>query len=267
MIRKEQGLSAAADEANSVPEIQTNVVAPNSIQNHHNEETEAAKSTNNQQQESTAQSSALAVASAAASPTTITTSAKPARTTPLYKNSSRFKGYFTLTLASAIHYNASRKCQQTIGGNAVACSTRQRRYALAVSLVSLILSTLTTWAHLDPTILRDKVWSRIFRKGSKVELGLIIFLILWWSVAVGMETTVLGIAGDGKEQYSLFYSSWTCCLVSYLWILEKYLMDAFGWSSFQGFISSWPYRAPAWICIGIFSLFTLVWYLDLWKVR
>ncbi|GKY91445.1 hypothetical protein MPSEU_000116800 [Mayamaea pseudoterrestris] len=183
----------------------------------------------------------------------------------LYKNS-RFKGYLTLTLASAIHYNAGRKCHQTIGGGAVPCSSRQRRYSMAVSLLSLILSTIVTYGHLDlMPFMQRHVWSKLFgTPPGKCELVLIVFLVLWWSVAVGLETTVQGIAGDGKQQYSIYYSVWACCLVSYYWILEKYLMDA-GWSSLQSFIASWPYRAPAWICISIFSLFTFIWYMDLWK--
>ena len=139
---------------------------------------------------------------------------------------------------------------------------------MAVSLISLVLSTITTYGHLDPIpCMQRNVWNKLFGKPrGKVELLLIGFLVLWWSVAVGLETTVQGVAGDGKQQYSLYYAAWTSCLVSYYWILEKYLMDA-GWSSFQSFIASWPYRAPAWICITIFSLFTFIWYMDLWKVR
>ena len=41
------------------------------------------------------------------------------------------------------------------------------------------------------------------------------------------------------------------------------MMEDYGWSSFRGFITSWPYRAPGWIAIWLSCFFTLFWYLDL----
>jgi uncharacterized membrane protein len=52
-------------------------------------------------------------------------------------------------------------------------------------------------------------------------------------------------------------------LTSY-WILERWWVAA-GWSSLKSFITSWPYRAPGWILILFLSIFTLVWYVDLWQ--
>jgi hypothetical protein len=189
-------------------------------------------------------------------------SPKKPRVIKLYKGS-RLKGYITLTLSSAINYNAARKCMDTVGGSAVACSVSQRRYALAVASISLVLSTIVTFCHLDPSPLKV-IWHKIFQPKSKVELVMILFLIAWWSIAVGIQTTIQGIAGDGSQQFTIYYSSWLCGLVSY-WVMEKYLIDA-GWSSFMGFISSWPYRAPVWISIALVSIFTFIWYMDLWYV-
>jgi hypothetical protein len=52
-------------------------------------------------------------------------------------------------------------------------------------------------------------------------------------------------------------------LASY-WILERWWVAA-GFSSLKSFITSWPNRAPGWILILFLSIFTLVWYLDLWQ--
>lgn len=71
------------------------------------------------------------------------------------------------------------------------------------------------------------MWIALFKTGSKFELGICIFLVVWWTLAVGFQTSVDGIAGDGKEQYSLYYSTWGCCLLSYS-VLERWWVQA-GW--------------------------------------
>lgn len=183
------------------------------------------------------------------------------RPVKLYK-SSRLKGYLTLALASGIYFNAANKSSDVVSRTAVPSTKSQRQYAMSVGIVSIIVSTVVLAMHLDPSPLK-RIWQQIFKTPSKIELLIILFLVLWWSVAVGVETTVAGIAGDGKQQYSLYFSAWACCLTSY-GMLERWWVD-YGWSSFKAFISSWPYRAPAWICILFVSALTLIWYLDLWK--
>jgi hypothetical protein len=180
----------------------------------------------------------------------------------LYK-STRIKGYITLIVASVINFDSAQKSKDVKATNAVASTIDQRRYAISVALVSLILSTAVLLMHLDRITMFKNAWTKAFQPKSKIELGLALFQVIWWSVAVGVETSVQGIAGDGKGQYSLYYSSWACCLTSY-WILERWWVAA-GWSSLKSFITSWPYRAPGWILILFLSIFTLVWYVDLWQ--
>jgi len=186
---------------------------------------------------------------------------KPIR---LYK-STRLKGYMTLLLSSVIHLNAAQKSEDVLSKTAVPATARQRRGAVAVSAVSIVLSGATLLAHLDRFTPLEQIWVAAFKPKSRFELGLSIFHVLWWSISVGFETSVGGIAGDGKGQYSLYYSAWVCCLTTY-WILERWWV-ACNWSSFKAFITSWPNRAPGWLCIMFLSLFTLIWYLDLWRNR
>lgn len=180
----------------------------------------------------------------------------------LYK-SSRLKGYITLFLASFINYDASQKSSDVISSIAVPSTSQQRRYSVAVSVVSLVVSGAALLSHLDRITPLEKVWISAFKSKSRFELFLALFLVLWWSIAVGIETTVKGIAGDGKEQYSLYYSAWTCCFSSY-WILERWWVEC-GLASFKSFITSWPYRAPGWLCILFLNAFTFAWYMDLWR--
>jgi hypothetical protein len=127
----------------------------------------------------------------------------------LYK-STRIKGYITLIVASVINFDSAQKSVDVKATNAVASTAEQRRYAISVALVTLIMSSAILLMHLDRITMFKKVWTKAFQPKSKIELGLALFFVIWWSAAVGVMTSVQGIAGDGKGQYSLYYSSWGC---------------------------------------------------------
>jgi len=184
-------------------------------------------------------------------------------TNTLYK-SARLKGYITLIFASVINFTAARSSDAGVTStNVVSASPKQQAYAEATSVCSGLVCFLIFFAHLDRCSPLSKVWIKIFKDGSPFELILVVFLVLWWSVATIIQTTVRGIAGDGKGQQNLYYSTWGCCLTAY-WTLERWWM-AYGWSSFKAFISSWPFRAPGWIAIFCMSFLTEMWYLDLYS--
>ena len=179
----------------------------------------------------------------------------------LYK-SPRLKGYITIALASVINFNAAILSTDPIASNSVPASPTQQRYAKAVSLGSAIVTGFLTLVHLDRYSPLQPIWKKAFGRNSRIELSINFFLFLWWFVATIVQTSVRGIAGDGKEQYNLYYSTWVCCWTA-MWTLERKLMEDRGWVSLRTFIKSWPYRAPGWIAIWISCLFTLFWYLDL----
>lgn len=144
----------------------------------------------------------------------------------LYK-STRLRGYITLTLASFIHYDAA---DNSSGGefahvSVVPSTPDQRRYAVAASLVSLLLSAACLLVHLDRITPLRRIWSVAFGPGSRWEGALLIFLTIWWTVATGVDTSVSGIAGDGRGQFSLYYSTWVCCFTCY-WMMERWLVAA-----------------------------------------
>jgi hypothetical protein len=147
--------------------------------------------------------------------------------------STRLKGYMTLTLAAFIHLDAARS-SSNIDTNAITIvpsTDQQRVYAQMTAIISLIGTSLCCLIHFDRiTPLPTKVWIPIFfhTNGTSIyEGGIIIFFTLWWGIATGIATSVNGIAGDGKGQYSLYYSTWACCLTS-LWLLERWFV-ASGW--------------------------------------
>jgi len=136
------------------------------------------------------------------------------------------EGYITLCFSSSICFNAAAKSRGAVGLRAIPATLGQKQYAEAVAMVSVLLSTAALVCHLDRVTALEKLWIRFFRPRSKFELVLVLFLVLWWSIFVGIGTEINGIAGDGKGQYSLYYSAWASCLCSY-WILEKWWVGAF----------------------------------------
>jgi hypothetical protein len=182
----------------------------------------------------------------------------------LYK-SPRLKGYITIVLASGIHFNSVQRSGYISSQSArvVPSSPGQRQYGLAVCTVNMVLCIPVVICHLDRITSLEKVWTAAFRPKSSIELLLAAFLSIWNVIAVGVETSVNGIAGSGKAQFNIYFSVWILCLTS-LWILERWWID-YGWSSFRSFVTSWPYRAPAWICIIILSVLDMIWTVDLWR--
>lgn len=181
----------------------------------------------------------------------------------LYK-SSRFKGYLTILLGSIIYYDAAQKSRNAFAAATVPATDRQKAFALSVSIVSLGLSGGALGAHLDQITPLQNLWKRAFRPKSRVELFLALVLFCWWATAVGQQTSVQGLAGDGKGQYSLYYSAWVCLYSAFFDVLEPWWVAA-GWSSLQAFVQSWPFRSPGWLCLLSFAILDLVWILDLWR--
>ena len=180
----------------------------------------------------------------------------------LYK-SPRLKGYLTIVLASVINYNAAVLSDNPISSSSVPASLTQQRYAKAVAMTSAIVSALLLVIHLDRYTPLQSLWSRGFGPKGNAELYCDLFLVGWWSVATVVQTSVRGIAGDGKEQYNLYYSTWVCVWTS-VWTLERKMVDYSGWPTLRTFVTSWPYRAPGWIAILVCCFFTLFWYVDLY---
>jgi hypothetical protein len=193
----------------------------------------------------------------------------------LYK-STRLKGYMTLFLASFINYDSAQKSSNVDINllHVVPSNDDQRKYAVAVAVVSLIASGFCLVAHLDRITPLERLWIFLFQPSpppptvdpptaapnnlanhpntpttntttdgkandttattatstpsiSTLEGTLALFLTIWWSIATGVATAVSGMAGDGKGQYSLYYSYWACTCTSY-WILERCGVAA-GW--------------------------------------
>jgi hypothetical protein len=116
-------------------------------------------------------------------------STEPVITVKLYK-SSRLQSYITLALASFINYDATEKSSNVTGSAGVPSTADQRRYGLAVSLVSLTLSGAAVAMHLDYVTPAQKLWTAAFKPKSRVELGLAIFLALWWTIGTGVQTSL-----------------------------------------------------------------------------
>ena len=100
----------------------------------------------------------------------------------------------------------------------------------------------------------------MFGPNKRVELCILIFLVIFWLVTIWFNTTIRGIAGEGNEQYNLYFTSWLCLWTTF-WTLERWFV-ASGMSSFQKFISSWPNRCKLWLITFIVSFADFLFVLD-----
>ena len=183
---------------------------------------------------------------------------------PLYK-STRFKGYLTILLASIIYYDAAQKSKNAYAAATVAATEQQQVFSIAVASISMGLSGAAVGMHLDQISPLKPLWQRAFGPASRFELLLALTLFLWWTAVTAWQTSIQGIAGDGKGQFSLYYSAWVCVYAALFAVLEPWWVAA-GWqSSVMSFVVSWPNRAPGWLCVWAVSIINLVWILDLWQ--
>ena len=189
-------------------------------------------------------------------------------------DSSRLKGYITLIVASVVHYDAAKDSSLGVSGDeemtvsvafeyrgVVPADPAQRSYAMAVSVITLIVAMFCAVVHFDRFTCLKGAWESAFGPGSKIELSILLGLSLWWLIATIVLTSVTGIAGPGKGHYNLYFATWTCLWTS-LWTLERWLVAA-NFSSMTKFLEAWPNRAPGWIITFINSLAALLATVDL----
>lgn len=100
----------------------------------------------------------------------------------------------------------------------------------------------------------------MFGPNKAVELCILIFLVILWMVTIWFNTTIRGLAGEGSEQYNLYFTSWLCLWTSF-WTLERWFVSS-GKSSFETFVSSWPNRCKLWIITLILSFSDFLFVLD-----
>jgi len=134
------------------------------------------------------------------------------------------------------------------------------RYAMAAACITIIISSFAILCHFDCTSLRKTLWPKMFGPNKRVELFILIFLVIFWLVTIWFNTTIRGIAGEGNEQYNLYFTSWLCLWTTF-WTLERWFV-ASGMSSFQKFISSWPNRCKLWLITFIVSFADFLFVLD-----
>ena len=177
--------------------------------------------------------------------------------------SPRFPGYLTMFLSSIINYHGVSVSESTTDKYVIASTGVQRQYGYAVAMISCVTSGLCVVCLLDRCSCFANVWkNKLFAPKSKFETILVVMLLLWWFMAVVIQTRCAGIAGDGKGQHNIYFSTWFCffCAIS---VVESKMMEH-DWPSIKKFIKSWPNRAPGWIAILVSNFFTLWWYVDVY---
>eukprot|EP00804_Cyclotella_cryptica_P011850 CCRYP_015359-RA/>CCRYP_015359-RA protein AED:0.06 eAED:0.06 QI:124/0.83/1/1/0.66/0.71/7/2939/507 len=184
---------------------------------------------------------------------------------PLYQ-SPRLKGYITMLSASIYNFiSASDRtfsfeeetvdwCLAQYDLGKLGDDPRQNltglRYAKAAAMITSLVTGAVILIHfVSITGLGNKLWSRMFGKHGNFELYISSFLTILWIITTWFNTTIRGPAGNGKEQYNLYFSTWICCFTSF-WILES-------WSTSSGRAS-----CPMWIVTFILAFTDFCFVLD-----
>lgn len=185
----------------------------------------------------------------------------------LYK-SPRLKGYLMMLLSSIINYHSITVSQDANNISAVVPSSGQIAYGRTVAVISMVITGVAVFFHFMSwfTYKCDVVvndWAMaLFAPKAKIELFMAVFLLIWWFIATCTQTTVRGIAGDGKGQYNIFYSTWFCNVAAMIIVESK--VTEFGFPNIKEFVQGWPNRAPGWIAMLVSNFFTVFWYVDLY---
>jgi hypothetical protein len=112
----------------------------------------------------------------------------PEKQIKLYK-SPRLTGYLTIFLASVINFHGVIVSQLTDENHAVTSTDTQRMYGYIVALVSSVVSGFVLVCHLDRwSCLADTYRDNLFAHKSRFETMLDILLLLWWFMAVIIQT-------------------------------------------------------------------------------
>lgn len=143
----------------------------------------------------------------------------------------------------------------------LAASTRGRNYALVLSGVSLFYHFIIINIHLLDSVCNIPRARKLFQDGSDFECVLIVLSAVWWLVGTWVLTSVHGVAGDGRGQFNLYFSTWLC-LIANLNMIEIWLISA-GYASVLQAVRSWPNLAPGWIMIFTVTLACMLSILDL----
>ena len=102
--------------------------------------------------------------------------------------SSHLNGYLTILISSLINFHSvwevspDENCFKYV----------PKSYPATVGLVSAITTGIIIFIHLDQCTRMKQVWDKAFAPKSPIEFCLILFLVIWWFVATGINTNIKG---------------------------------------------------------------------------
>lgn len=143
----------------------------------------------------------------------------------------------------------------------IPASPKGRYYAMILSGSSAVYHFVIVAGFILDGVF-SKSTKNLFQNGSEIECFLIVLSTLWWIVGTWITTSIHGVAGDGRGQFNLYFSTWLC-LFTNMNLIEMWLVDA-GHSSIYQAVKSWPHRAPGWILIFVATLACMLSILDIY---
>jgi len=111
--------------------------------------------------------------------------------------STRLKGYMTFAVASAINCYAAWESdlENSTAANSslvVPAPPSLRQFAIAAALITDMISVFCIIVHFDRFTCLRKAWREAFKPGSRVELGILLFLLIWWFIVTIVNTSMSG---------------------------------------------------------------------------
>lgn len=173
--------------------------------------------------------------------------------------SNRLKGYLALLVFSSINLNSSIDSKEVD----YPPTKSERRYAISVATISVIITAAVVLMHLDRLTPLAKLWINFFGPQKKVELYLLVFLVIWWGLATWFNTSAGGIACEGSDQLNIFFSTWICLIICF-WTVERY-RKASGQTSTEDFLNQMPGCTSAWVAAVLANTLVLTFSMRLKK--
>mmetsp|Transcript_1221 Transcript_1221/g.1744 ORF Transcript_1221/g.1744 Transcript_1221/m.1744 type:complete len:443 (-) Transcript_1221:24-1352(-) len=165
----------------------------------------------------------------------------------------QLQGYIVLFASSAVNLSSSLQSNlsspelwlEGVGMRIIPASEKAKDFALANAGIVGGFAAFALIAHFDRFSCLKGIWMKLFKPNACFEKAFLALLIIWCAAATWINTSVRGLAGPGKGQFDIYFTTWISFIAS-IWTLERWYVLA-GHSSFVTFFSSWPHRGFAWI--------------------
>eukprot|EP00586_Coscinodiscus_wailesii_P001650 CAMPEP_0172485676 /NCGR_PEP_ID=MMETSP1066-20121228/13799_1 /TAXON_ID=671091 /ORGANISM="Coscinodiscus wailesii, Strain CCMP2513" /LENGTH=426 /DNA_ID=CAMNT_0013251075 /DNA_START=280 /DNA_END=1557 /DNA_ORIENTATION=+ len=175
----------------------------------------------------------------------------------------RMKGYFVIAIVSFVNYAAADVKKDGEFNTPININEDESGLTIVMvsSIISMVLCSFMVIIGLDRFTRLQRYWKQVIQPKSKIELVILVFLVIWWTVFTFIITAVTGVAGGGSRLYNVYFSTWICLITSF-WTLERWVVRAGYMTSLYDFMMESPNRSAGWMVLGIASILNLLFHVN-----